>query len=420
MRTEYRLNNRKKIKNIKINMKDWLLTIFSAVFFLPANYAVPGSIYTLWQLAIVAVSMFYLLKYFFRNRISLLWVISFLFFAYYFVVSSIIKSRTIIIVAVFSFIRCIGFVTMVEFETCYHFERFVKRFIIGGVFMCAIHFVTFLRYRNIVGGMNPVRTYEGKISAQHWYFFTHSNGSIFYILPVIGIIWFSCFEINKKYKPAAYIFTVLMIVMYALEGSVTALMATVIILLYVMLYRMKFVQKLTDKFLDHKTTNIIGITFCILMIIMNIAGQFSGVFSYLGKTNEDARATFWINSLKYFSANPLLGVGYENDLIIVAHIGKNHCHNILIQILYTTGLTGLVLFIAMLVLSAPLKSVKKSGGTAVLYVTLLAFWVASAYDWYLYMPYSFAILYMLKNYRDRGYQIVKLKHIDRRLKLCFR
>lgn len=388
----------KRLINYSLHINKWLLIIFSAIFFMPAYYAVPKRVYTLWQATIALVSLFYIIRYFCKNSISLQWIFCILFFSYYFVFSTIVKTGTIISSGLFSLIKCVGFVTMFEYETRYNFKVFIRCFIIGSIVMCSVHFITFLLYNDVIGGMNPGISYEGSISNQHWYFLTHSNGSIFYFLPVTGILWFSSFEINKQYKYIAYIFNALAIIMYAHEKSVTALFSSAIILLFVILYKFRIVEKCANFFLDMKKANFVGIAICILMIILNIAGEISGIFLFFGKTNEDARATFWINSLNYFFHNKLFGVGYEDTLTSVMHIGKNHCHNIIIQILYSTGIIGIILFLFILFFSEPPKSARKCNGIIVLYITVIAFWIASSYDWYLYMPIPFAVMILIRNF----------------------
>ena len=400
-----------KIKPAKINLtrmiRDLWVILVSMLFFMPANYAVPGAVYSLWQLMVCAVSMFYLFEYIRHNRGTLLWAVSCAFFSYYCVLSSLIVSHDIMTAAVFTMIKCIGFCSFFEFEVRKDSNHFIKLFIIGAVIMCSVHYATFIKYHGVVGGMNPVISYEGKLSAQHWFFFTHSNGSVFYFLPVLGIIWYAFFEISPKYKLLAYLFTIAVLVMYALEGSITALLTIALLFIFCIVVQNGLFRKMIETILSYKFVCIVGCSFCALMIIVNIMGSFTGVFRYFGKTNEDARSTFWINALEYFVKYPIFGVGYEDTLVSVRHIGKNHCHNLMIQLLYTSGLVGAILYTAMMVLAAPRNKKEKKNGDYVVIVAFLLFWVASTFDWYIYMPVQYSLFFMLKNNKARRFGIIK-------------
>ena len=56
----------------------------------------------------------------------------------------------------------------------------------------------------------------------------------------------------------------------------------------------------------------------------------------------------WDKALAHLSDKPILGFGSQTRDYMIDLIGKRHCHNLLLQILFQTGIIGLFVFASLL------------------------------------------------------------------------
>lgn len=363
-----------------------------AVFYAPAAYAIGSRAHIIWDVVAAFVCVLSLLLYLSNSKVSLRWGLLMLFLLSYYVVSTtIMQSDGRRSTLIFHLIKVAGFITLLELGLENNRDLCLKAFLIGSVCMCAWHYATFLMYRGYTHGMNTALTaLYGELKGQHYFLLTHDNGSIFYFLPLLCGVWYQACEKNTGY-PIAIIISVLMLYMYWSLWSVTAMIVTttaVVLFIFVSCtdsYRLR-------SFLSYKRALAIGIIICAAIVLFHSSDHLSSIASNLGKANDFGRGRIWSRAIPYFKESPFFGVGFEHDATTTVKLGINHCHNIIVQVLYTGGLlTATFFLLGLLQCDVPSenRSVPITKAQAILCVTVICFFVAATFDWYLYMPIQF-------------------------------
>ena len=129
---------------------------------------------------------------------------------------------------------------------------------------------------------------------------------------------------------------------------------------------------------------------------------FTQLASSLGKSSDMGRGRIWQRVWPLFWNSPLIGSGFEEDSTIIFKLGINHCHNIIVQILYTGGITAMILSAASLLQCDVAPNTRKKQPIAAqvaLQLTIIALFVCATFDWYLYMPIQF-LPFFLYHYTD--------------------
>ncbi len=121
------------------------------------------------------------------------------------------------------------------------------------------------------------------------------------------------------------------------------------------------------------------------------------IVDVLGKNlTFTGRTSHWDIALELFREKPLLGWGVvDTDLTRARLDGLSHCHNHFLQILYESGLLGMVFFLAaVLILDRPLKKVKNRKYSAYFLITILCFLIVGQVEAITNMTSLFAIMTM--------------------------
>ena len=116
------------------------------------------------------------------------------------------------------------------------------------------------------------------------------------------------------------------------------------------------------------------------------------------------RMKLWIYGMKFFSERPILGYGPENlgAKYAEAKIGQDRPHNILVQLITTSGLPGLILYCSAIGIIL-FRSFKKLDMKNELHIVLLfvsiSYIISSMFgnSMYYTTPYFFIILGLLVN-----------------------
>ena len=369
-----------------------LMSICFATYFLPAAYALETSLYNVWRVAICVVSCIVIILYLAKCTIHIRWILLILFLLMYYLISTILNSAGGGLTGIaFSILKVSGFITLLEYGLTINREMCIKSFLFAGILLCAVHYATFLEYRDYSRGMrqNAFNTY-GEISSQHWFFFTHDNGSVFYFLPVLSGVWYYACEKNRGYWFAGLL-SALALYMYWSLWTVTAMVAmTFAVALFVVICKTDCIR--IRSWLSYRKALLIGVAFCVIILVFYSNDLFAIVANALGKSTDFGRGRIWSRAISYFLKSPIIGVGLENDTTIALKLGINHCHNILIQVLYTGGILSAVLLGLGLLKYG--KAGKNSRGfiskpQAILCVAIIALFISATFDWYLYMPIQF-------------------------------
>lgn len=380
----------------------WMLVMSFALFFSPKSYAVPSSIFYAWRLSQSIVSAIAVLLYLRRDKISLRWTMFMLFLFTYYLLSTFIKnSGGSYRAAVYQFASVGGFVTLLEYGLRRDRDTCLDALLTAGILMCGVHFYTFLRYRRLPLGMRSTSLdLVGELTRHPWFFLTHDNGSAFYFIPMIGGLWYRAMS-RQKGMLEALLFSVLTLYMYWSLNTVTAKYATTFLVLS-LFYVAKFGVSGPFSKSSYRTALLIGVSLCIIVISFYANEVFTQLASSLGKSSDMGRGRIWQRVWPLFWNSPLIGSGFEEDSTIIFKLGINHCHNIIVQILYTGGITAMILSAASLLQCDVAPNTRKKQPIAAqvaLQLTIIALFVCATFDWYLYMPIQF-LPFFLYHYTD--------------------
>ena len=367
-----------------------------ALFFCPAYYAVPHYIYQLWQVAVCAVASVAVLLVLVKNKLTLRWFALIAgCFCYFFVSAAFGDGNMIFNASLFGFCRVVGIASLLEYGLKKNMRKTLLCFMAGSLAMCAVNYFIYILYRDIPGGMLHGYIFYGYryATVQHWFFFTHDNGTVFYYLPSLSVLWFYVFKYSRKLMPFAIVCSCLVLYMYVTLWSATAMVVTALFLVAMILCANNKARKLFSK-LSYQLVVLCGVGFCILVLFLNISGSFDYFASLFGKTGTtDSRAVIWQLSLDWFLSNPITGVGYVDSVYDIMRIGIDHCHNFILQPLYTGGIVSAAFFAWFLALCKPKGEV--TAGAAALLVCIFLLFVAQTFDFYLTMSAVFVPFILL-------------------------
>lgn len=383
------------------NVSVFRVLAFSAcygAFLIPSAYALPSIVFRAWQFWYLIVGAISIVLVLANCRIGFRWVGFVCFYLFYYVASTIVADSDGGLMAAGMYaMRGIGFASLLEYSLGRNRREAMLAFIVAGVVMCAANYVTYLMYRDIAGGMRYgyVEYYQSTATTQHWFLFTHDNGSIFFYIPVIVVLWFyaSAYR-SKSVGITAVVFSAATIYMYVDLWAVTAMVVTgatvtvMAVLSFHKLGRMFTGPRLRTVFLLCALAAILIVLFSMSDIVQNAA-------AYFGKTRTlNIRVSIWQKSIEWFLNNPLFGNGHEDNYTTYLKIGINHSHNFVLDILYSGGLSAAVAFVAGYLACGRTDANRTScQGTVLLLTGIAACFAAGCFDWYAYMVAPLALPY---------------------------
>lgn len=174
------------------------------------------------------------------------------------------------------------------------------------------------------------------------FFLGIENRFSFYYLPLLGIqaiLSLSMFgKINHKVFIMGLVNTAVLLYFWAVGGMLSMLLLMSFMLLFSIVNFGKLLKVYIMGFLV-----LLG---NYLLVIVRIMKQYEHFFSVtLDKDiTLSGRTYLWDYGLLSFSQHPFLGVGYENTSYLGRFLDVAHMHNLMMNILFTGGLLGLLLF----------------------------------------------------------------------------
>ncbi len=387
-----------------------LMTVCFASFFTPAHYAVPGGVYAIWRAAMLVVSVLSVILYLRSCAITMRWACLVMFaFSYYLLSSYLARSDGSMLSAYAGFCKICGFISLMEFALSKDREMALRAFVCAGIIMCGVHYLTYVQYRDVVGGMNPgISILYGIETTQHWFFFTHDNGSVFYYLPVLGATWYRYCDSNKGLFPAVAA-SALTLFMYWSLWSVAAMLATTVAAVF---YLIALKAKKSNARIPVSYRQVLfgGLLICAVTPLLNASDFLSSLTALFGKPMDGTRGQLWGLSWACIAASPVIGHGLEAQSTTFFKLGIDHCHNVLLQLLYTGGAVSMVFFFLGLYHCCTPRATSENGlsaGQLALCGSLIGCFIAATFDWYPDMVVQYApfVLYAyswmdLKSIRD--------------------
>lgn len=379
-----------------------IVTVCFILFYIPRDYAVDSKVYTLWQLSMLGVGLLYSVVYLISGSIHARWSFLSLFYLSTYLLSSFVsKSDASFSTMIYGCLRGVGFLSLCEVTYSKNEKTFVKSFATAGLIMCTLHLASVIAYFNVRGGMQAglVETQLGSTAPtdQHWYLLTYDNESILYILPTLVACHIASISISRRWIAASICLTGSFLMTYVLQGSVSATIAVVVYLLVcAILYGILFVAHTSISV--PKNSAIIVIVFGLILSIIVVLGVCSGLFSHvailLGKDPTfSGRNYVWTKAIEHIAQNPIFGFGVETARSTYLKIAQSHCHNILLEILYSGGIVSLAFF-----LMGCSRFISKSSRysnliTGVALAGLFGLLCAAIMDWSPSIPIPFTLLY---------------------------
>lgn len=365
-------------------------------FYLPASYAVPPIVYKLWKVSGVIVSVFAGLSILKQGKLNKRYLILAIYYLWFLIGTHFTSVNGKI--HLYTFLTSAGFFAYLEYLLHTRSLKSVMRtYLVAGMIISLIHFASFIIYADVVGGMKHGEavysvTGQAHLNTQNWYFLKHDNGSIYYFIPEIVLLFYYSLYYNKDAFKYFLAYNAFILYMFISKTAATAMVASIFMFLSLMyLYALRKHKNLVSySIFNYKSAFITGMIADIAPILI-VGGSFAlNIAKNFGKSATfSGCASIWAKSFMYIIRHPLTGLGIEDSTLTTLKIGINHCHNLIVENLYVGGIIALILFFAIIYCYRPVKPDRFK--TAIFSVAIIAFFVTASMDWYYYYPLPLSI-----------------------------
>lgn len=186
------------------------------------------------------------------------------------------------------------------------------------------------------------------------YFFGPDNYSAFLVIPMLGVLlYLGCKGSEKiEFRKKDLILLGSLTVCYIWTGSVTASCALIILVVASMLIGNN--KKAARIFSIKGLLFVFGLVLFLILTI-NIQNYFLSIFKLVGKGDSgfslNSRTYIWAQALQLIKQYPLLGIGNLSESEIASYVlyGASHTHNIILELLLRTGITGTISYLHFLI-----------------------------------------------------------------------
>ena len=214
-------------------------------------------------------------------------------------------------------------------------ESFLKSVVIVFSFLCTVNLITVILFR------------DGLYTSRDFYFLGNYNTHIYYILPLLMCVLL-CWEekIHFGIKILLIVFcSISFVSCHSVSSMITMSVFSVLVLIR------EIISK-KGKWLFQKVTGfyVLYIVGSLEIVVVRIHRFFSYIIENIFHKNMTltGRTPMWDKALAHLSDKPILGFGSQTRDYMIDLIGKRHCHNLLLQILFQTGIIGLFVFASLL------------------------------------------------------------------------
>ncbi len=354
-------------------------------FLQPANYVFPDIVNNLldvWKLAAMALILFIFLL---RGKLSPFMTAAVL-FQLVIPVSTYLNplSHGAEMKDAFTF-ACTNIAVLMAAEIGLKLQplKFIRAVAYYGGAMCLITAATMFIYRT-KGGMDQ-KQYMDVLGDVNFYFLGHDNRSYFiFIVIQFYVIILSLIRYGKLSK-FAWAFNVIVTAAFFYVRSAFAMVCLVLIWIYLL-----FFLNNKGRIMNFKVYFTAFFLFEILIVFMNITSLFSFLITdiFHKSITMSGRTIIWAKAKSYILKSLFIGYGREPMSVLLVKFGINHVHNILLEILYTQGITGLVLYAAMIYMCGKkLMKYKSNKIAAAVSFIFFSFFICSIFDFYNTIPY---------------------------------
>lgn len=325
--------NKNKLKYILLTFII-MIAFFEPQYFLSANIEFAHKVYSILKYFSLLFSMIFLIIMIKSNKVSKT-IIAIAMFLGALLMSTIINNFSLLKAAIN---YCLNILSMCICMN-YLYKKNNESFIIGMriIFnlLVLINFLSIIIYPS--GMYIDISTNTG----ENW-FLGYDNLHILYILPCI---FFNCiFDSLRNRKSVISFFMI--VVAYAsciIRFSATSIIGISVLLMYFIPFLKKIIIK-----------NYKKIILCILIVtLLIVICRIQNIFQYiivnlLGKSlTFSGRIFIWDYVMEFIKNKPILGYGYEISQIrfLKTTIYRSyHAHNEILEIIYKTGIVGMLIF----------------------------------------------------------------------------
>lgn len=371
------------------------------MYFRPPEYAIPDLLYAAWRAVALAVSLFAILVYVVRFKVTLHWAAFFVGTFFMLILSSGLHGSDRSLVSLLDFfVNIIGFITCVEIGFASDKKKALYGFIVAGAIMLCLYFISFLLFTDIVGGMRHgyVQTNLGFRTPTdvHWYFLTYDNNSIFYFLPLLLAAGYCAIVYDKRMKAAFTAIFVCLLIMYIKDVTVTALIALLVFVVSWLLFYQAFRPRERISKNLYTLSVSLGLLFCIAIVLFLLGGQATGIADLLGKdASFSGREGIWTKSVESILEYPIFGTGVSSSAATAVILGQSHCHNMVLELLFNGGIITFLCYLVALFTCRPKGGKYISGKTGksfcLICAAVLAYFIVSGLDWLYSNPIPYLI-----------------------------
>jgi O-antigen ligase len=192
---------------------------------------------------------------------------------------------------------------------------------------------------------------------------------------------------------------------YFYVWSATAVVVSAFFLVVMIFYKLLFRQKLFNYF---TLLTAITIVFILLVVFTQVDFLKTIIVNILKKDlSLTGRISIWEISKDFISRKPFIGYGNGDIDTFIRLANINHTHNIVLEILYKSGLLGLIAYIVMLIITGLNLSKNKTFFSSIISLGIFIYLLNSMMDYYnsVYIPFGLFVV---------GYNISYLnKSLDR-------
>ena len=385
--------------------------LFVLLFYRPADYIFGGWYKKLCILLVVLAVSFFIFKHFgqvLKSKVSTwCWVV---FFFWCVIGATFINQAAGNPVtwnsAIYYFFSEIGIIFFTEVGLRQHPRLFFRSISLTGGAMCLLNCLCIAIF-GYHGGMYPsLEALDGYVVSENYFLFSEDNASIFWTLPVIVCTWiyYYRFKRTRAIKIWSLAVSVLIVLGYIYLWSVMAsvLSASVFILTVFSLKKqpksaLKSKRKWNSGLLVYNVSWILALLWNYLLVFVQIFIRFDSIIEnvFQKKMTLSGRTDIWESALYYIAQSPISGYGTEDRDLNIVKITFNHCHNIVLEILYRGGAIGLILFLIVLV-AIGLEIRKSQDRQMVVYLSMVIGIMLAAFsvDWAFYR-YPYLIIFGL-------------------------
>lgn len=400
--------SRKEVLNDLLN--SWGVSVFLfLVYFMPQEYAIGKTAFLIWQLAQMAELIFAgLIIVVYRHKITARWVLFCLFYCSFYITSSLINGALSVMPSnIYECLRGIGFITVSEIYIQRNIKQYIGSFAIAGAIMCVAHIASeVLICSGAIASFEIEPGNPFRIEWMSYYLLTYDNESIYYFLPTILAILIYGLRYRRVVLIGGIAMLSISLVLALYHRALTAAIAYCVLVLLLLAIAATKQMGLLSR-IDRLTRGNYSIGLLIALIVSGvfvglvISGSLGVIAEFFGKdANFSMRDGIWKKSFDSIVQHLAFGRGREGFDITKEIIGQTHCHNIILELLYTGGMITFLLYFLGMAFSFPKEILGKGEDTIritcafVILAFICSFFIVGNLDWYPAIPVQFLLIEM--------------------------